>query len=216
MRLAAFLVVLGLAACASEKFALTPPPDVDFSGRWQLNEADSDDPARLAQGDQPGPATGPQGAGGSRRGSRGGAGGSAIPSMAMQPPATPSVGALGEGLRWPGKELRIKQLAGVVTMASGGRTQVYQPTGAATKSSPPHRSHDDRRPDDEGREGPPPTCGWQDRTLVVQSGDADDDHPLSEQRFSLSQDGKRLIEVVGFQGGRSGGYTMSRAWDRAQ
>ena len=29
------------------------------------------------------------------------------------------------------------------------------------------------------------------------------------------EDGRRLVEVLGFQGGRSNGFTMSRVWDRA-
>ena len=52
------------------------------------------------------------------------------------------------------------------------------------------------------------------QTLVVQSGDPDDDHPPFEQRYSVSSDGQRLIEVIGFKGGRSGGFTISRVWDR--
>jgi hypothetical protein len=31
---------------------------------------------------------------------------------------------------------------------------------------------------------------------------------------SLSEDGLRLIEVVGFKGGRSAGFTLSRVWDK--
>ena len=63
-------------------------------------------------------------------------------------------------------------------------------------------------------DGPPPACGWDDKTLVVQSGDPDDDHPPFEERYSVSEDGRRLIEVVGFKGGSSAGFTMSRVWDR--
>jgi hypothetical protein len=49
----------------------------------------------------------------------------------------------------------------------------------------------------------------------VRSADPDDDMPPYEQRYSVSPDGQRLVEVVGFKGGRSSGFTMSRVWDRA-
>ena len=52
-----------------------------------------------------------------------------------------------------------------------------------------------------------PRCGWDERTLVVQSGEPDDDHPPFEQRFNLSDDGQRLMEIVVFKGGRSSGFT---------
>ena len=42
-----------------------------------------------------------------------------------------------------------------------------------------------------------------------------DDRPPFEEQYSLSEDGQRLIEVVGFRGGRSNGFTMSRVWDRS-
>jgi hypothetical protein len=49
---------------------------------------------------------------------------------------------------------------------------------------------------------------------VVQSGEVDEDHPPFEQRFSLSEDGQRLEEIVVFKGGRSSGFVASREWDR--
>ena len=51
-------------------------------------------------------------------------------------------------------------------------------------------------------------------TLIVQSGDADDDRPPFEEHYSISEDGQRLVEEVSFQGGRSNGFTLSRVWDR--
>jgi hypothetical protein len=60
----------------------------------------------------------------------------------------------------------------------------------------------------------PPLCGWDEGTLVVKSGEPDDDRPPFELRFSLSEDHERLVEVVNFTGGRSGGFTASREWDR--
>src|SRR5260370_4027035 len=83
MRLVVVVAVVCLAACASEKLAPAPPAGVDFSGRWKLNEADSDDPQRLINTPVTGPSssTGPGGGGsggrggGRQGGGRGGAGG---------------------------------------------------------------------------------------------------------------------------------------------
>ena len=63
-------------------------------------------------------------------------------------------------------------------------------------------------------DGPTAACGWEDKTLVVEPGSPDGDRPPFEERYSVSADGQRLIEVVAFKGGRSGGYTISRVWDR--
>ena len=131
----------------------------------------------------------------------------------------PAVSLMAEGLRWPGKQLEIKQVAGVVAFTSDGDNRICQP-GEAVK---PHRFHggaDDRdggppgRDAPRAREAPPPHCGWMDKTLIVRGGDPDDDRPPFEEEYSLSDDGQRLIEVVDFTGGRSNGFTMSRVWDR--
>ena len=85
MRIAMLLSAVIVAACASDKLAVTPPAGVDLSGHWKLNEADSDDALRLMQsqlaaataGAGPGGQTGsgPGGPGGpGGRGSRGGPG----------------------------------------------------------------------------------------------------------------------------------------------
>jgi hypothetical protein len=256
----AVVVALGfglglLSGCASEKLALAPPAGVDFSGHWRLNEAESDDPMRLVQSQVdpsrvggPGEQGGQGGQGRQGRG-RGGPGGGGMGGLGngVGGPVMPGVGALGEGLRWPGKEIEIKQVAGVVALSSGGLNQVYQPSSADRK---PHRhkhpsdgehGRDDGGPGGSGPggggpggaggprgaggrdrdmperdrgEGAPAVCGWDDKTLVVQGGDAEDERPPFEERYSISEDGQRLVEVVGFKGGRSGGFTMSRTWDR--
>ncbi len=54
------------------------------------------------------------------------------------------------------------------------------------------------------------------KTLIVRGGDPDEDHPPFEEHYSLSDDGRRLVEVVEFKGGRSSGFTMSRVWDRVE
>ncbi len=49
MRAALAVVVVLLSACATDRLSVNPPPGVDFSGKWKLNEADSDDPLHLMQ-----------------------------------------------------------------------------------------------------------------------------------------------------------------------
>jgi len=227
MRLVVVLAVVCLAACASEKLAQAPPAGVDFSGRWKLNEADSDDPQRLlqaqfsasAQGQSTSGGSGGGSGGGGRGGRQGGGRGGAYPG-GPGGPVMPPAGALGEGLRWPGKQLEIKQVSGVVAFISDGNSRVCEPSDAAQG----HRHHGDtggrdgatggRDAPSRGRDTPPPHCGWVEKTLIVRGGDPDDDHPPFEEHYSLSEDGQRLVEVVDFKGGRSSGFTMSRVWDR--
>src|SRR5450432_662292 len=112
MRLVVVLTVVCLAACASEKLAQAPPAGVDFSGRWKLNEADSDDPQRLlqaqfsasAQGQSTSGGSGGGSGGGGRGGRQGGGRGGAYPG-GPGGPVMPPAGALGEGVRWPGKQI---------------------------------------------------------------------------------------------------------------
>jgi hypothetical protein len=216
MRVAAVAAILLLAACATDSTSLTPPPGVDFSGRWKLNAADSDDPMHLLQigngrGDD---STGNAGTSGGGRGGRGGPQGTGYPGL--MPPQTPSMGALGAGLRWPGKLLDVHQVGGVVTFSSNGKSRVCQPSSGDKKPRhiPADRSSPDRdAPLRSEREDSPPHCTWSDKTLVVRS-EPDEDHPPYEERYSISEDRQRLIEIVGFRGGRSNGFTMSRVWDR--
>ena len=222
MRLVVVLSVMCLASCASEKLTQGPPAGVDFSGAWKLNEADSDDAQRLiaAQFSTPAPGddqnTSPSGGQG---GSRGGRGRNSMGGMSPGAvgPAMPSVSAMNEGLRWPGKQLEIKQVAAVVAFTSDGMNRICQPGG---------RSHKHQTDDQDGnssgrdtpsrRDPPPPHCSWEEKTLIVQGGDPDDDHPPFEEHYSLSDDAQRLVEVVSFKGGRSSGFTMSRVWDRVK
>src|SRR5260370_26109645 len=78
MRVALLAALLCLSACASEKLALAPPSGVDFTGRWKLDEVDSDDPMRIVQSQmadsRPG-ASGTSGSSGGRRGQGGRGGG---------------------------------------------------------------------------------------------------------------------------------------------
>jgi hypothetical protein len=229
MRLVVVVSVMCLAACASEKLAQAPPAGVDFTGRWKLNEADSDDPQRLIQAQSNNPSSGqssPGGGSGGRGGRQGGGRGGAGGAGGMGPggpagPVMPPVSQMSEGLRWPGKQLEIKQVAGVVAFTSDGVNRVCQPMDGGKA----HRHHADAAGRDDGsrgrdRRGPsrdssPARCGWAEKTLIVQGGDSEEDRPPFEEHYSLSDDGQRLVEIVGFKGGRSSGFTMSRVWDRS-
>jgi len=137
-----------------------------------------------------------------------------------QGPATPAIGALTEALHWPGKEVEIKQVGGIVTVTSAGVTEVYKPVAGDPKHRPHHKPSDDdesggRDRDMSARDRErPPRCGWDEKTLVVQPGESDEDSPPFEKRYSVSEDGQRLLEIVDFMGGRSAGFTTSREWDR--
>ncbi|HEY0800309.1 MAG TPA: hypothetical protein VGD54_05660 [Steroidobacteraceae bacterium] len=216
MRLAVLAAITALSACASDSVSLVPPRGVDFSGQWKLNDADSDSPLRLQQtaNAQAADAGNNGDSGGrGRGGGRGGRGSQGVGSPGLRPPATPSMGALGEAVRFPGKQLEIKQVDGIVAFTSEGKNQVCQP-GEAKK--PRHRgsSSDRDAPLPAERDIPPPTCGWSDKILIVQGTDTDEDRAAFEERFSISEDGQRLVEEVSFRGGRSNGFTLSRVWDR--
>jgi hypothetical protein len=126
MRLVVVLAAVYLAGCASEKLEQAPPAGVDFSGSWKLNVADSDDPQRLIQAQFNIPAAGqsapPSGGPGGRNGRQGGGRGVAGYPGGPGGPVMPSVAILSEGLRWPGKQLEIKQVAGVVAFTSDAST----------------------------------------------------------------------------------------------
>jgi len=229
MRVALLVALLGLSACASEKLALAPPSGVNFTGRWKLDEADSDDPMRIVQSRMADSGPGSSGSSGGRRGQGGrgggpggreGAGGG-YGAAGLGAPPLPAVGALSEALRWPGKELEIKQVAGVVAVTSAGDSRVFQPVvdggiHRLRKPSDKDGAARDRDMRTRDRDDGPPVCGWDGKTLVVESGAPDDDHPPFEERYSVSEDGQRLIEVVGFKSSRNAGFTMSRVWERVQ
>ena len=209
-RIVAIAAALGLSACASNGLQSVPSSSIDLSGRWKLNVADSDDPQHLSQAArQASSAAGAASHGGGRGGGQHAAQQNVgVPSFA---PPTPSVGVMGASLRWPGKDLEITQLAANITFSSEGKTQICRP-GAKVKK-PSHQDSDRDMP--AGREAPPPSCGWLEKTLVIRNGtDPDDDRPPLEERYTLIENGQRLVEEVGFRGGRSNGFTMSRVWDR--
>jgi len=215
IRVAAVAAFLTLSACATNGLRLEPPKGVDFSGHWELNVADSDDPqhllltanAQAAAGGDPSGSPGRSGrGGGSGGGGRGRAGGTGYPGVA--PPVTPAIGVLSEAFVWPGKKVDIKQVAGVVAFTSDGTTRICTPSTSDKKSH--HHGDDEHRPS--GRDLPPLACGWSDKTLIVAGGD-EDERASYESSFDVSEDGKRLVETVAFKGGRSNGFTLSRVWD---
>lgn len=203
MRVAIVVGACILAACASNRLASKPPSGVDLSGHWVLDEADSDDAQRLMQSQLTAATANASGGGQTtarRRGPQGGVPGAAGPVM-------PAVTVLAEGLRWPGKDMSIRQTGGFVTFSSGGsaRDCVLAPVKGPAHSAATHGRGD----------APPPRCGWDQSTLVVESGEPEEDRPPYEQRFSVSADGQQLVELVVFKGGRSDGFTASRVWRRA-
>jgi hypothetical protein len=226
MWLVVVVMLMCLAACASDKLAQSPPPGVDFSGHWKLNEADSDDPQRLIEAQfnptgnsQNTTTSGGPGGWGGRQGGRGGAGG-AYP-VGPVGPSMPSIAAMGDAVRWPGKQIDVKQVAGVVAFTSEGINRVCEPS----EGGQGHHHHGGGGPDDRdapggratgprARDVPPPHCGWEEKTLIVRGGDVDDERPPFEEHYSLSDDGQRLIGEIEFKGGRSNGFVMSRVWDR--
>jgi len=204
-----------LAGCADEKLAVAPSPGVDLSGHWKLNIADSDDPLRVGSAMASATAgAGPGGAGGGgRRGGRGGGspgggapgGGGSTGSgdgFGAGPVggSTLPVSALSEMFHWPGNDLVIKQLGGVAAFTSNDDNRVYQPGKASQKKH---------------RHGPQQVVGWSGSTLVVQV-EPDDDRPPFEEHYNLTDDGKRLVQLIELKGGRLSGFTMSRVWDRVE
>jgi hypothetical protein len=211
MRVAVAAAFLVLSACATNGLSLAPPKDVNFSGHWELNVADSDDPQHLLQtaNQQAAAASDPNNSGGRGSGRGGGRGrGAGSPYPGATPPATPAIATLSEAFVWPGKKMDIKQVAGVVAFTSDGSNRICTPSTSDRKS---HHRDDEHRPS--GHDLPPLSCGWSDKTLIVQGDDSD--RAPYESSFSVSEDGKRLVEMVAFKGGHSNGFTLSRVWDRS-
>jgi hypothetical protein len=217
------LCVLAMAGCAGNQLASTPPTGIDLSGHWTLNVADSDDAQRLMQSQIAAATAGVNGngdgsAGGGAGRQRGRNGGFGPGPGGAAGPVMPSVAVLDESLRWPGRDLTLHQTAELISFSSDGDSRSCRPSAHKGGGHPPHGGGKPQGRDMPARgrgDAPPPRCGWDERTLVVQSGEPDDDRPPYEQRFSLSDDGERLVEVVEFKGGRSNGFVASREWDRS-
>lgn len=182
MRAAYIFTTLMLVSCAHEPLAVAPPAGVDFSGHWRLDAADSDDPHHLVQSDALGPDSG--------RGPEGRS-------------ATWSVGAIGDAMQWPGKDLVIKQIGGVVAFSSDGENRVYQPSSSFAR-----RARSGRRRRSEQR------CGWSGKSLLVEAT-PDDDGPAIEERYQISADGGRLLQKIR-PSGAARGEEFVRVWDRVR
>jgi hypothetical protein len=200
MRLAVVVGACILAACASERLAPKAPTGVDLSGHWVLDEADSDDAQRLMQSQLTAATNATAQATAARRQGR-------SPAPGAMGPVMPPVMVLDEGLRWPGKDVSIRQAGGLITFSSLGNARDCR---LAPSEQPAHSAATRGRGD-----APPPRCGWDKGTLVVVSGEPEENRPPYEQRFSVSADGEQLVELVVFKGGRSDGFTASRVWHRA-
>lgn len=222
MRWGLMVGVCAIAGCAGNQLASTPPAGVDLSGHWNLNLADSDDAQRLMQSQIAAATAGVDSGGstGSGGGRQRGRGGGMAAAAGPGGPVMPSVSVLDESLHWPGRDLAIEQTSDRIAFTSDGGLRFCRPS-AHRGGGHPHGSgggdaqHERDMPSRGRGDAPPPRCGWDERSLVVQSGEPDDDRPPYEQRFSLSDDGQRLVEVVVFKGGRSNGFVASREWDRA-
>jgi len=171
MRTTWIVACLIIAGCAHEPLAALPPAGVDLSGHWRLNTADSDDPQRLVQ------------------------------SIGDGEPAAMPFSAIGDALQWPGNDLVIKQLGGVVAFTSEGESRVYEP---ATSSPRRTRGGAHRRSSR--------TCGWSGRRLIVKV--TPDEGPALEARYQESADGRRLIQQITPAGDNSRSLTLIRVWDR--
>ena len=191
MRGAFFAAVMFISACAGEGLRLAPPAGVDFSGHWKLNVADSDDPLHLLQIANAQAAAAADNSANSGRGGRGGQG---TGNPGLRPPATPPVGVLADASRFPGKQLDIKQVGGVLTFGSSGQTLVCQP-GEGKKLRHHDNAADRDAPLPAARDAPPPKCGGDklhDRMRQVHD-------PYIRERLGDLEDmaGRLLAELAG-------------------
>jgi hypothetical protein len=212
MRVALIGAVLLLSACATDRLGVNPPAGIDFTGKWKLNQAESDDPMQLFKAqnavDHPQDSSGggdspPPRARRGRVGPNGAAGNLG--------PQAPPLAVMSGPLRWPGRELEVKQVAGVVAFTSDQQNRVCQPDSDRKVV---------KKPDPRDRSAPAAHemqtfCGWLDATLVVHGAQPDDGRAAAyEEHYDLSEDRQRLVETIVFKSGRSNGYTLSRVWDR--
>ncbi|HEY2684069.1 MAG TPA: hypothetical protein VGI93_11205 [Steroidobacteraceae bacterium] len=213
MRVALIGAVLLLTGCASERLSVNPPAGIDFTGKWKLNQAESDDPMQLFKAQNADKQQDPSNPGGDSPQPRGRRGRGMGPNGAYGAPGpqAPPLSAMSGPLRWPGKELEVKQVAGVVAFTSDQQNRVCQPDSDRKAA---------KKPDPRDRSAPAAHemltfCGWTDATLVVHGGLPDEGRGGGyEEHYDLSADRQRLVETIVFLGGRSNGYTLSRVWDR--
>ena len=198
MRLAVVVGACILAACASERLAPKAPTGVDLSGHWVLDEADSDDAQRLMQSQLTAATNATAQATAARRQGR-------SPAPGAMGPVMPPVMVLDEGLRWPGKDVSIRQAGGLITFSSLGNAR-------DCRLAPSRRRHI-RATAGGAMRRRRAAAGIKARWSWYRGNRRRP--PPYEQRFSVSADGEQLVELVVFKGGRSDGFTASRVWHRA-
>ncbi|MDE2304693.1 MAG: hypothetical protein KGL34_03980 [Gammaproteobacteria bacterium] len=203
MRSAWLIALLLLGGCADDRLAVAPPAGVDLSGHWRLDQSESDSPrqvfAMLAGFAKAGDShTSPD-----RSGDRGDRGESEGGRPEEREPqglgAADGLGALTDAMRWPGKNLVIRQVGGVVAFTSAGESRVYQPSAAPVRG-PAARERGAQTP-----------CGWSGDALLIAMR-PDDDGAIVEMRYRISEDRRRLVERIARAG--AGGVALTRVWDR--
>ena len=118
---------------------------------------------------------------------------------------------MSSAVRWPGKFLVITQGDAAVTLASDEATvECKRMSGRKTPGKKPSSSEHRRSATDADLRQ---FCGLTGKSLVLHTGNMDEDHPPFVERFRISADGTRLVELVGF-GQRGGGFSLTRVWDR--
>ena len=110
--------------------------------------------------------------------------------------------ALVDALRWPGKDLVIKQLAGVVAFSSGGESRVCQPSDRSLAAVRVPQGRDQQS-----------VCGWTGDALLVESV-PDEGGEMLEDRYRVSADHQHLVQRIRELTANGGHIDMVRVWDR--
>ncbi len=113
-----------------------------------------------------------------------------------------SVVALVDAMRWPGKDLVIKQLGGVVAFSSDGESRVCQPSDRSLAAVRAPRGRDQQ-----------PVCGWDGAALLVETV-PDDGGRMLEDRYRVSADHQHLVQRIRESTAGGGHVDMVRVWDR--
>ncbi len=114
------------------------------------------------------------------------------------------VAALVDALRWPGKDLVIKQLGGVVAFSSGGESRVCQPSDRSLAEVRARHGRDAQL-----------ICGWSGPALVV-VGVPDDGGGTIEDQYRVSADRRQLVQRIRESTANGRGVDMVRVWDRLE
>ncbi len=115
-----------------------------------------------------------------------------------------SVAALVDALRWPGKDLVIKQLGGVVAFSSGGESRVCQPSDRLAAEVRARHGRDAQ-----------PVCGWSGQALLVEAV-PDDGGETIEDQYRVSADRRQLVQRIRESTANGRRVDMVRVWDRLE